>query len=250
MTFFRKSKFSKFWKIDFFELFFQRFFFIFFLQKKNLDFFHIFRIFLYIPETLKSEVFCWTFDFLYTPYQAYLPTCNSTYPLERCFQWDYQTLAASVRHPPLRGTFNSYFLVDTSYTTRARSTVSIRADQYRTGVTTWPEDAHVRSRKTLHEVPYQVGSGGSLFLQTSCKNASKVVSKKGPWTGRYHSLTSFRAIHFWILENQELKPPVDSSSEAALRSSRQKSIIFRNTEDGQQNLMCSTDGKSASRNNA
>ena len=107
---------------------------------------------------------------------------------------------------------------------------------------------NVSSRKTCKEVPYQGGSGGTLFSYTSCKKSSKRVPKKGPWTGRYHSLTFLRAVHFWILENQELKLPVDSSREAALRPSRQKSIIF--LTDGHQIRMCSTDGKSASRNNS
>ena len=40
-------------------------------------------------------------------------------------------------------------------------------------------------------------------------------------------LTFLRAVHFWILENQELKVPVDSSSEAAFCAPSWKSIIFR-----------------------
>ena len=90
--------------------------------------------------------------------------------------------------------------------------------------------------ENFQEVPYQGGSGGSMFVLTCCKNASKVVSKKGPWTGRYHSLKHLRAVHFWILQNQSCKPPVDSSSEAAFCSPSQKSIISRRrTQDGQQN---------------
>ena len=111
---------------------------------------------------------------------------------------------------------------------------------------------HVSSRRTCQEVPYQGGSGGTCVLHTSCKKSSKRVPKKGPWTGRYRSLSFLTAVHFWILENQELKLSVDRSSEAALRSSRQKSIISRTKKkkkDGQQIWMCSTDGKSASRNN-
>ena len=113
-----------------------------------------------------------------------------------------------------------------------------------------PHVTHVSSRRTCQEVPYQGGSGGTCVLHTSCKKSSKRVPKKGPWTGRYRSLSFLTAVHFWILENQELKLPVDSGREAALRSSRQKSIIFLTNEThGQQIWMCSTDGKSASRNN-
>ena len=72
--------------------------------------------------------------------------------------------------------------------------------------------------KNFPKVPYQGGSGGSLFLQTFCKNVSKVVSEKGPWTDRYQLLKHLRAVHFWILQNQELKPPVDSSHEATFCS--------------------------------
>ena len=43
-------------------------------------------------------------------------------------------------------------------------------------------------------------------------------------------LTFLRAVHFWILQNQELKLPVDSNSEAAFTYQAQKSIISRTNE--------------------
>ena len=86
---------------------------------------------------------------------------------------------------------------------------------------------HVSLRRTCQEVPYQGGFGGSLFLLPCYKKSTKRVLKKSPRTGRYYSLTFLTAVYFWILENQEVKLSVDSSSEAALRSSRQKSIISR-----------------------
>ncbi len=84
---------------------------------------------------------------------------------------------------------------------------------------------YVSSRRTCQEVPYQGGSGGSLFLLPCYKKSSKRVPKKGPWTGRYHSLTFWERSTFESLKIKSAKLPVDSSREAALRSSRQKSII-------------------------
>ena len=45
-------------------------------------------------------------------------------------------------------------------------------------------------------------------------------------------LTFLRAVHFWILENQELKLPVDSSSEAAFTYPWQKPIMKSNEAGG------------------
>ena len=48
-------------------------------------------------------------------------------------------------------------------------------------------------------------------------------------TCRYHILTFLRGVHFWILQNQKFKLPVDRSGEAPSISPSQKSIILRRT---------------------
>ena len=127
-------------------------------------------------------------------------------------------------------------LSDTRYTVRGRGakrrTSSALTRTYLTCL--WSKTtcirltAYARLRhigKNFQEVPYQGEYGGSMFVLTRYKKVPETVSKTGPWTDRYQLLKHLRAVHFSILQNQEWKSPVDSSSEAALRSSRQKSII-------------------------
>ena len=98
----------------------------------------------------------------------------------------------------------------TTYLTRLWSkTMCVR-------LVTYARSRHIA--ENFQKVQYQAWSGGYMFLLTSCKKSSKRVPKTGPWTGWYQVLTFLRAVHFWILEHQELNLPVDSSSEAAFCS--------------------------------
>ena len=115
-----------------------------------------------------------------------------------------------------------------------------------------PHVTHVSSRRTCQEVPYQGGSGGSLFLLPCYKKSSKRVPKKGPLNRQIPLLNfTLEQFTFGSFKNQACKTSVDSSSEAASCYHPQKSIISTDGRrtNGHQIWMCSTDGKSASRNN-
>ena len=113
---------------------------------------------------------------------------------------------------------------------------------------------YARSRhitENFQNVQYQAWSGGYLFLLTSCKKSSKRVPKKGPWTGRYQLLTS--------LESSSLLDPSKSRAQTTsvqqqwsrlhIRLAKINYLPNERTNEGYLDLMCSTDGKSASRNN-
>ena len=122
---------------------------------------------------------------------------------------------------------NIDFNITTRYTVRGRGAKLRTSSDPTTTTRLWSKTTcvrlatYARSRhiaEKYQKVQYQAWFGGYLFLLPSSKKSPKRVQKTGPWTGWYQVLTFLRAVHFWILENQELKTPVDSSSEAAFWS--------------------------------
>ena len=133
------------------------------------------------------------------------------------------------------------YILDTPCAAGARST------SFHPAVTT---SENVSLRKLCQEVPYQGGSGGTLFLLISCKKTPNGCRKRGPWTGRYHFLSS--------LESSSLLDPSKSRAQTTtvqeqwsrlhIRLAKINYLPKNGRTNEQLDLMYGTDGKSASRN--
>ena len=92
------------------------------------------------------------------------------------------------------------------------------------------------------------GGNQEYWFLICCQKVAKQGSEKGSLIRQIPALNfTLEQFTFGILENQELKPPVDSSGEAAFTYPRQKSIIFRTKSEEVRttDFLVPTDGKSA-----
>ena len=154
--------------------------------------------------------------------------------------------------------YHKYLSDSTRYTVRGRGAKRRTASEYfqvskelwGTCLARQTRQFEIRTRKSQSAGMESVRNHDHCFL-TCCQKASKWGSESGPWTGQYKLVTFLRAVHFWILQNQKFKLPVDRSGEAPSISPSQKSIILRThgrTDGRTSDYLVPTEGKSASRN--